>query len=386
MNKALHALVYIILILAVAALVFELNLYKKRQLLGERNRAFEDFVVSLAKTVETTDATKSVPPTVNLDIQEVEAKTVESPMVKNLLEEYPIHLEQSNLGTFDWDNPAKRLQLRQYYLIDPITGKPKEDPANYGHPMTTGEGTMSALLSELFDRAAKQQATLNSTRAELTKMRDKLEETVAAHNKLKQDDRADKVTIEELKAKIAQLEEAKANLEEQVQELKNQIEELNGQITSLKDEVQHAKDETEAVKEDLEKEKKKSEQYKKMLIAERNIRAKLDRGGGGTGQTSAATLTLGDKGTLAAVDNDLMYAVVKFSDAAMKELLGPNREGALPMLELDIKRPGFNGPAGERIGRLRLRVAVEGENLVIADLLGDWEQEKAQVGDVVFMD
>ena len=108
--------------------------------------------------------------------------------------------------------------------------------------------------------------------------------------------------------------------------------------------------------------------------------------GGGNGQTSAATLTTGEKGKLVSANNDLMFAVVEFTDAAMKELLGPNRDGALPMLELDIKRKGYDGPAGERVGRIRLRVAVEDKNYVIADILGEWEQVPAEVGDVVFMD
>lgn len=383
MNKALHALVYLILILAIVALVFELNLYQKRELLGDRNRSMENFVVMFAKTIETDDAPKSTtPPEINKDIQAVEAKAVETPDTENLLDDYPVHLERTNLETFQWDNTKDRLQLRSYYLLDPL-GQPVPDPANYNKPTTTGPGTMSELLNKLFERATKQQANLNSTRDQLSNMRAKLEATVTELNKLKQDDRADKVTIEELKAKIAQLEEAKANLEEQVQQLKSQIEELNGEITSLKDEVQRAKDDTEAVKEELEKEKVKSAQLKKMLIAERNIRAKVPTGGG---QTSAAVLKTGEKGKLVSANNELMFAVVEFTDEAMKELLGPNRDGALPMLELDIKRKGHEGPAGERIGRIRLRVAVEDKNFVIADILGDWEQEKAEVGDVVFMD
>ncbi len=386
MNKALHALVYLILILAIVALVFELNLYQKRELLGDRNRSMENFVVMFAKTIETEDAPKSTtPPEINKDIQAVEAKAIETPDTENLLDDYPVHLERTNLDTFQWDNAKDRLQLRAYYLLDPL-GQPVPDPANYNKPTTTGPGTMSELLNKLFERATKQQANLNSTRDQLSNMRAKLEATVTELNKLKQDDRADKVTIEELKAKIAQLEEAKANLEEQVQQLKSQIEELNGEITSLKDEVQRAKDDTEAVKEELEKEKKRSEQYKKMLIAERNLRTKLNATTGGAGQTSATTLKTGDKGKLVSANNELMFAVVEFTDEAMKELLGPNRDGALPMLELDIKRKGFDGPAGERIGRIRLRVAVEDKNYVIADILGDWEQEKAAVGDVVFMD
>ena len=383
MNKALHALVYIILVLAVVALIFELNLYKKRELLGDRNRSLENFVVSFAKTVEMEDAPKSTtPPEVNKDVQEVEAKIVENPNTENLLDGYPVHLEQTNLATFQWDNAKDRLQLRAYYMLDQL-GQPVPDPANYNKPTTTGPGTMSELLNKLFERATQQQANLNLTRDELSHMRAKLEATVSELNKLKQDDRQDKVTIEERNAKIAQLEEIKANLEEQIQELKSQIEELNGEITSLKDEVQHAKDETEAVKEELEKEKKKSEQLKKMLIQERLIRAKVPAQGG---QTSATTLSTGEKGKLVVANNELMYAVVEFSDSAMKELLGPNREGALPMLELSVKRKGFEGPAGEIVGRIRLRVVVEDKNYVIADILGDWEQVKAEKGDVVFMD
>ena len=38
MNKALHALVYLILAVSVAALYFEYNLYGKKELLKDRNR------------------------------------------------------------------------------------------------------------------------------------------------------------------------------------------------------------------------------------------------------------------------------------------------------------------------------------------------------------
>ena len=382
MNKALHGLVYLILILAAVALVFELNLYKKRELLGDRNRALEDFVVKFGKTVETDDAAKSTtPPEILKDIQAVEDKAVDSPDTENLLDEYPAHLEQQHLETFNWENTKDRLQLRSYYLVGP-DGKPVPDVANYNKPQTTGPGTMSELLGKLFDRAAKQQSNLNSTRAELARMRSKLEGVVTELNALKQEARADKVTITEQKAKIAQLEDDKANLEEQVSKLKQQIEELNGEVASLKDEVQRAKDDTEAVKEELEKEKKKSESLKKMLIAQKQVSSTRTV----EGQTTAANLTLGEKGTIAKVDNDLMFAVIKFTDKAMTELLGPERNGALPMLELTIKRKGFDGPAKDIVGRVRLRVAVEGQNFVIADLLGDWAQDKAKVGDVVSMD
>ena len=51
---------------------------------------------------------------------------------------------------------------------------------------------------------------------------------------------------------------------------------------------------------------------------------------------------------------------------------------------MGIRRTGFQGPAGEYVGRLRLRQNVAGKNFVIADILGDWQQSEVQKGDVVF--
>ena len=51
---------------------------------------------------------------------------------------------------------------------------------------------------------------------------------------------------------------------------------------------------------------------------------------------------------------------------------------------MGLRRKGFNGPAGEFVGRIRLRQGVQGKNFVIADILGDWKQAEAQKGDVVF--
>ena len=87
---------------------------------------------------------------------------------------------------------------------------------------------------------------------------------------------------------------------------------------------------------------------------------------------------------LSAVDNKLMFCVIEFTDAAMKEMLGPERQGALPALKLGIRRKGFNGPAGEFVGRVALRQSVSGKNFVIADILGDWSQAPVEKGDVIF--
>ena len=81
-----------------------------------------------------------------------------------------------------------------------------------------------------------------------------------------------------------------------------------------------------------------------------------------------------------------MFAIVEFSAEAMKELKSGNLENPLPSLELGVKRPGFQGAAGEFIGRIRLRQEVKGKNYVVCDILGSWEQDKVKDGDVIFAD
>ena len=373
MNKALHALVYLILAVSGVALFFEMNLFDKKALLADRNRQLEDYLVKISHTLEKADAAKPATlPEAKKDISPIEAKEVEVPETENLLEDYPVQLEEANLETLKWDD-KERIQMRQLYKLDG-EGKKIPDAANPGDFVKKGSGTAAELLDTLFDRAKAQQAKLNLTRAELAASRTKLEALAADFNKLKPPARADKILIEELKAKIAQLESDKANLEDQVKKLKGQIEDLNAEVTSLKDEVTQAKEETETVKEDLAKEKKLTDQLKKLLQQQRPVAA--------ASNGAVTSLTAGNKGKLVEANNKYMFAVIEFDDEAIKELLGPERQKALPLLELGIRRKGANGDV--YVGRLRLRQAVAGKNFVIADILGDWQQVPAEPGDVVF--
>ena len=70
----------------------------------------------------------------------------------------------------------------------------------------------------------------------------------------------------------------------------------------------------------------------------------------------------------------------------MAELKGNNQNAPLPAIELSVKRPGFAGPAGEFVGRIRIRQEVKGKNYVICDILGNWEQDKLAKDDVIFAD
>ncbi len=354
MNKAVHALVYVILEVAALALFLEFKLFDKKDLLKDRNRQLEDYIVKISSTIEKTDATKPANvPEARKDISPVEAKLLDTPETENLLEDYPVQLETANLDTLKWDD-KERIQLRKLYKTG-ADGEKIPDAANPGDFVKKGPGTAQELLDLLFDRAKTQQATLNTTRAELASARAKLEALVNDYNKLKPEGRQDKITIEEKKKEVADLEQAKAAVEEQLTKTKSQVDDLNSEVKSLKDEVQSAKDETEAVKEDLVKSQKLVDQLKKLLQARAAKQSMAAQGG-----VSTVALTAGDKGKIVEINTKFLLAVIEFDDATMKEMLGPERQGALPLLEMGIRRPGFKGPAGEYVGRLRLRQSVAG--------------------------
>lgn len=377
MNKILHVLVYVFLVLAAAALYFELQLNDKRSELTDRNRMQEDYLIKIAKTVEKADPAKDASFEIKKDNSPVEARLVDSPDMENVLEDYPATLEQANLDTYNWDNQTDRTQLRTVYVLD-FEGKPVMDGNEY---LKRGKGTEDEILSKLFESAKTQQSRLNSTRSALTELRGKLEAVVNEINKLKPEARQDKVTIEDQKAKMAKLEEEKTALEGQITKIKGQIDELNGEITSLKDEVATAKDETEAAKEEVAKAQKLIEQLKKLL--QESIQTQGTSSAGGTAVTS---LPAGDKGKIVEADNENMFAIVEFSEAALKELKGDDLSKPLPAIELGVKRPGFKGSAGEFVGRIRLRQEVRGKNYVVCDILSAWEQDKLTANDVVFAD
>ena len=376
MNKALHVLVYLFLILSAASLWFEIELNKKRALLTDRNNLQEEYFIKIAATVEKAEPNKDATAEIKKDVSPVEAKLVDIPDTENILEEYNAYLEQDNLETFSWDNMPTKEQLRNVYVLD-HEGKIVMDGIK---PLMKGPGTEDELLGQLLEASKKMQSKLNTTRAELVKLHGILDEQVAELNKLKPEARQDKVTIVEKTEKIAKLEETKADLENQIVKIKTQIDELNAEITSLKDEVVTAQDETAAAKEELQKSQKLVEQLKKLI---QEILAKNTPGGGDRNITSIPS---GDKGNVVEADNENMFAIVEFDPKTMKELKGDNLDHPIPNLELGVKRPGFHGEAGEFIGRIRLRQEVREKNYIICDILGAWKQDDIKPSDIIFAD
>ena len=375
MNKVLHVLVYVFLVLAGASLFFELNLNKKREELTQRNRMQEDCFVKLAKTIEKAAPAKDAAFEIKKDSDPVEARLIDIPQTENLLEDYNAPLEQTMLETYNWDN--KRDALRQVYVLD-IEGNPIMD----GNVPQTRDSEEDKMLRQLFDSAVEQQKRLNTTRAALTDLRGKLESVVNELNKLKPEARQDKVTIVEKTEQIGKLEEEKVELNNQITKCKAQIEELNQDISSKNDEITNLKGENEAAKEELANKDKAIAQLKQML------KESIQMHGSGAAGAGAAVSSLpaGEKGKVIEADNDNMFAIVEFTSETMKELKGEDGSRPLPALELGVKRPGFKGEAGEFVGRIRLRQEVKGKNYIVCDILGAWEQDKLKANDIIFAD
>lgn len=381
MNKTLHVFVYLFLILAAAGLFFEFQLNEKRALLTARNKMQEEYITKLAATIECVEPEgKDVVAEVNKDVSPVEAKEVDSPSYDNLLQDYKAYLEQDNLQTYAWvKNPEIIQQLRAVYALD-AEGKVAMDGNT---PRDYGPGTERELLDKLLKSSQNQQATLNTTRAEMKSLHGKLADTVNELNEQKKENRRDKVTIVEREQTISTLEGEKAQLEDKVVKQKAQIDELDTENSALKEDITAKDEEIAARQEDLVKCQKQLEQVTKILQETLQTRGDLSKPGS---DAAISSLPFGDKGKVLMADNENMFAIVEFTPEAISQLKGEDKNRPLPMLELGVKRPGFKGEAGEFVGRIRIKQEVAGKNYVVCDILANWEQSKLKANDIVFAD
>lgn len=380
MNKALHVFVYLFLALSGASLWFEFQLNDKRTEMKDRNRMQEDFIMDVARMTETgEDEDAGAKPEILLDVSPVEAKIVDTPETEDVLDEkgYSHALEKLDHKYFTWGD-AERARLRQVYVLD-AEGKPVMD----GTDRQTRDSPEYVLLERLRKGLDGQKDRLAKTREAITVLRGQLDKVVKELNDLKPVARQDKVTIVERDEKISKLEGEKTELENQIVKIKSQIDELNAEITSLKDEVVTARDETEATKDALEKEKTLTTQLKKLV---QELQNSLNSGARTEGGRAITNVPAGDKGRILEADNENMFAIVEFTPEAMKELKGDDMSRPLPPMEFGVKRAGFQGPAGEFIGRIRLNREVPGKNYVVCDILSNWAQGELKGGDVIFAD
>jgi len=389
MNKAVHALVYVILAVAIVAVFFEIKLYEKKELLTDSNEQLRKCIVDLSSYIEAENAPPAATLEAKQDVSPREAREVDDPEMVNLLEKYNAQYEATNIKSLDWGD-AQKAQLRQVYALDSEGNKQVDQAKTQAEAgsgrvyyLQDGPNTAAALIKQIVGRAKYQKDTLQGTRKELAALRTKLQELVTDFNELPKEVRLNKIDIEKKGKEIETLTSEKAAVEDQLQKSKAEVEDLKAEVTSLKEEVSTAKDETEAVKEDLEKSKKLVEQ----LMSRLKNQSAAPRAAGPV--TGGGQLTSGDKGKIASVQNEKLFVIVQFEDAALDEMLGAERNGALPPHEMLVVRPvkGADGKESRTVvGKIRLRQWTPKTNFVTAEILKDWQQGPLEKNDVVCPD
>jgi archaellum component FlaC len=377
MDKALRVLAIIILILAIVAMVFAQLSFMKRQVLLGRNSMFEEQVIKVAKTIEAADAADVPAPDVQKDVAEVSDRELANPERTSVFENYPAKLETQNLTTLDYSTIDKRRQLRSYYVLDQATGKYQLSELD-GKPKKDGPGSMAALLEEMLTRAMAQKAVLEKTRGELTKARELVTSLVTEMNKMKVDWRVTKRELKESREECEKLKEEKAALEAQVAKLTAEKKELTAELADAKAEIEKKDSEIAGLRDQIVQLEKINKELKE------RIRPGSQTGAAGIDGIAVAQLTAGVKGKVVDANDDYKFAIIEFTDEALVEMMGPERANPLPQLEMNVRRKGRQSASGEFVTRVKIRQVVKGKNLVVADILTDWQQVAVEKDDVVF--
>ena len=381
MGKVLRVLVVLVLVIGVAALVMEIMIKGKSEALVGRAHKFEEGIKRIARTIESQPPADVTPLSLpERDISEVSAREIENPETATFWSDYPFKLEQDNLPTLDYDTDAVAVQLRQYYQLD-AEGNKVQDPRDPRLYATSGAGTMQEVLDKLFDRAKAQNATLNTTRAELRKVREELVDVINEHNRLKRNSRIDKKTIEDLNATIARLEGEKAKLQGEVENLNAEVADLQAEVAEKTAEIEHQKEtilNRDTTIASLHK------QVEKLMNPRPGVTVAGSGGGSAIADNLENALSPGDKGKVVAFDDNLKFVVIEFDSDFMRELLGEDLSRGLPQIEMMVRRPGLETASGDFVTRIRLRQRVRDQGLVIADILIDWQQVPLEQNDVVY--
>ncbi len=376
MGKVLRVLVVLIALLAIASTIFAYKNFSKREALAGRAHALEEAVIRLASTFEAVELPDVPAPSYPArDTSPVTSREVENPERSAFWDSYNAKLEASGVtpSFLNYGTTAMRLQLRQYYKVGP-DGKYELDPLTH-QSSTEGEGTMSELLTRAVDRAKGQYSNLTETRSELTRTRTELVDTIEELNKQKQEGRADKRDIENLNAEVSRLTTSLRQKEQELDSTKEELQETKEQVTELNDQVDNLKEENDTLNDKVTE--------LNQIIAE--LKGKNTAIIDSTAATNAdGVLTPGDKGKIVGCSDEWKYAIVEFSPEFMSELIGAARDKPLPQEEVMVRRSGVENLDEAFVTRLKLRQAIRDKNIVIADILSDWQQKPVKVGDIVF--
>lgn len=386
MNILLRILVILTLILNGVALWFAISTNGKRMVITARNDAFRDFTVEISKQFEDSASAASATasdeegeevaaPTDDgtreeRDISEVSRSTIGiTPDKNNFWDSYNFALEQQVGPIYTRLNV---LSLDEVFILD-AEGKPVI--GRNGLPETKG-APMERSLNAVIDLASAQLNVLRETRKQLITLRKEYETTVAELNRVKALGRDLHKTIQEREETISTLESEKAELNARVAELTDTVSRLESEKADLESEIA-AKDEQIADKDaEIERLNNTIEKIMKDRI----------NGGANTQNsdinTAIANVTAGEKGEVVLADNSDNFCIIRLDQASYDELLGPEHNLQLPKVDFLVKTAD-----GTFVGKIRLRTVIQGDRLIMCDVLSDWKQVPFAKGQkVIYLD
>ena len=377
MNILLRILVILTLVLNGVAFWFTYALYGKRELLKDRNDRFRDFTVEIAKTLEADQ-----PATTEEDEATLAAKTTrdDDEISLDTADMAPEELRRVNFWT---DGEGYHIEyeatpefyavpnvadLDEIYILD-AEKKAKLDAR--GLPVTAGS-PMDLALKEIVAKAEAQRDHYALVRGQLTALREEYEATIPVLNAAKAEARQHLKTIQARDNTISGLEADKANLE-------GQVADRDQQIATLEEEKQTLQNDLDAITEERDTLADAVENLKKTL----DMLAQSGQGANASanGIAAIANVSAGIKGTIARVDNEYNFAIVKLTPESLTELIGEAGDRPLPEVEFYVCRPGKQSDV---IAKVKLRTLVKDQSAIVCDIPADWKQADVQLGDEVF--
>ena len=377
MNILLRILVILTLVLNGVAFWFTYALYGKRELLKDRNDRFRDFTVEIAKTLEADQ-----PATTEEDEATLAAKTTrdDDEISLDTADMAPEELRRVNFWT---DGEGYHIEyeatpefyavpnvadLDEIYILD-AEKKAKLDAR--GLPVTAGS-PMDLALKEIVAKSEAQRDHYALVRGQLTALREEYEATIPVLNAAKAEARQHLKTIQARDNTISGLEADKANLE-------GQVADRDQQIATLEEEKQTLQNDLDAITEERDTLADAVENLKKTL----DMLAQSGQGANASanGIAAIANVSAGIKGSIARVDNEYNFAIVKLTPESLTELIGEAGDRPLPEVEFYVCRPGKQSDV---IAKVKLRTLVKDQSAIVCDIPADWKQADVQLGDEVF--
>jgi cell division protein FtsL len=371
-------MVVFFLLLSIAALVLGSMLFGKREVLKGRTQKIENTVIKIGALIEKEDAKiaeQDKPTYASRDVSPCTSTLVTEPELSTFWAD-KFKPERELLDQPKLDLNRSRTELMTYFKVDPVTQKVMRDAQ--GFPVTTGDGTMQAVLDDLVAKTAAQLNRLDDTRRQLKVVREELIDAITDLNTRKQELRKALNTI-------VQKDQDIADLNGKIQSLNGQIAQLEREKRELQDSMAERNKEVARLNQEIDVHKAQVAQQKKDID---NLRATVvDLKGqiaGDTGKREdylAARVGPGDKGSVISLDKEWNFVVLSLTEAFLKEMLGENMLGQMPSIHLMVRRPGEKGAF---VTKVRLIQVDKEKRLGVGNVLTEWRQSPIQTGDIVY--